>query len=74
MVGEGRGREKGIRIRHGQNQERSPKGQENEWKYAAEGHVGGGRHLESLRDLGCERLPGLNGRNLEMSSSGEMEP
>jgi hypothetical protein len=42
--------------------EGSPGGQEYEWKYAAVGGVGHeGGPLESPRNLGCERLPGLNG-------------
>ena len=40
---------------------RSPEGQENKWKCAAFGEGHRREHLESPRDLGCERLPGLNG-------------
>jgi hypothetical protein len=36
-VGEGNRREKGVRIRYGERQERSPEGEENEWKYGAAG-------------------------------------
>jgi hypothetical protein len=42
---------------------RSPEGQQNKWKYAALG-VGWGDTLESTRDLGGERLAGLNGSDL----------
>jgi hypothetical protein len=60
-MGEGRRREKGGRIRYGGRQERSPENQEHEWKYAAVGSWRWGEPLESPRDLGCERLPGLSG-------------
>ena len=40
----------------GRIQERSPEGQENEWKYVA---AGVGEALESSRYLGWRRLPGL---------------
>jgi len=57
-------------------QERSPEGQENEWKYAVLGRercVGGGA-LESTRHLGGERLSGLNGVTLaKISNNGERE-
>ena len=37
--------------------------------------VGAGEPLESLRDLGCERLPGLKWDDIaQMPNSGEMEP
>jgi hypothetical protein len=42
-------------------QERSPRGQENEWKYAAVWGIGLGEPLECPRLLNCERIPGLNG-------------
>jgi hypothetical protein len=59
-----RGREKGGRIRYGRRQERSPEGQENEWKYAALRGRGRGDPLERPRDMGYEWLPGLNGDDL----------
>ena len=55
---EGRGREKGGRIRYGgQRQERSPERQENEWKYAGGrgGEVGDGAKGTSRKSQG----PGL---------------
>ena len=59
-----RGTESGMGV--GRRQERSPECQENGWKYAAA--VGLGRWwwetLESLRNLGCKRFPGLNGGDL----------
>jgi hypothetical protein len=48
-------------------QERSQEGQENEWKHAAE-RGGGGDHLDSLRDLGYERLPELNEDDLSQNA------
>jgi len=42
------------RVRCKVRQERSPEGQENEWKYA---HTGVGVIIESPRDLGYKRLP-----------------
>ena len=54
-----KGKRKGGRIRYGGRQERKPKGQDNVWKYAA---------VESPRDLGCERLPGLNGDDLSQNA------
>ena len=56
----------GDRIMYA-GQERSPEGQQNEWKYATLGWGFGvqGECLESSRDLKCERLPGLNGGDLE---------
>ena len=59
-VGCGEGRKKGDRIRYGSRHERSPEGQENEWKYAEVGVRKQGESLEIPRELGCERLPGLN--------------
>jgi hypothetical protein len=56
----GERREKRARIRHGKRQERNPEGQGNESKYAKVGARGLGEPLESPRDMGCERLPGLN--------------
>jgi hypothetical protein len=44
-------------------QERSPEGQQNEWKYATSG---GGRWVDTLectRDLGGKRSSGLRGRD-----------
>ena len=58
---------RGIRkfsIRYRERQERDPEGQENEWKYAATESRRQGEPLESPRDLGCERLPGLNGDDI----------
>jgi hypothetical protein len=52
------------RIRYGGVQERSPKGQQNEWKYVASEDGRWEDTLESARDLGDERLSGLNGRDL----------
>ena len=48
-------------IRHGKKQERIQEGHETEWKSVAAGGRRQGEHLESSRDLGCERLSGLNG-------------
>jgi hypothetical protein len=47
----------------GRKQKKSPEDQENEWKYAAARDEGWGwnKTLESRRDLGRERLPGLSG-------------
>jgi hypothetical protein len=45
-------------------QERSPEGQENEWKYV----TSGGEPLESPRDLGGKRLSGLNGGDLSQNA------
>ena len=48
---------------------RNPEYQQNEWKSAAEGCGGwGGDSLGSPRDLGCERLPGLNGNDLRQNA------
>ena len=45
-------------------QERSPGGQENEWKQAA-ARVGSGGNLQKVPETwACERLPGLNGDDL----------
>jgi hypothetical protein len=61
-VGEGRGKEKRRgRNRYGERQEGCPEDQENESKYVVVGVRGQGQPLESPRDLGCERLSGLNG-------------
>ena len=45
-----RGRGRKRRITYGERQERSPEGQENEWKYAAAGRWGWGRwaHKDNL--------------------------
>jgi hypothetical protein len=48
------------RIRYGGRQDRSPEGQENEWKYAIVRGGGMGVFLKSPRELGWGRLPGLN--------------
>lgn len=56
---EGRGGEYGVRIKYrGGRQERSPEGQENEWKYAASRDRG--NHLERTRDPRGKRLSRLN--------------
>ena len=45
-----------------------PKGQENEWKYTAGvGWETGENSLESPRNLGCERLLGLNGDDISQN-------
>ena len=69
--------ENGGRNSHRERQERSPEGQEKEWKYLA----GRGREygmedpLESPRHLRCERLPRLNRVTLDkMPNSEKMEP
>ena len=56
-------------------QERSPEGQQSEWKYATLGAGGRkwGDSPESTRDLGSERLSGLGGTFDEMTNSGERE-
>jgi len=41
-------------------QEKSPEGQQNEWKYATFRGGRWGNHLESSRDMGSERLSGFN--------------
>jgi hypothetical protein len=52
---------RGLKVGHDQvwRQERSPEGLENEWKYALHWWVLHGP-LETPRDLGCERPPGLD--------------
>ena len=44
------------------------KNQENESKYAAVGARREEEPLESLRNLGCERLSGLNGDDIRQSA------
>ena len=51
-------------IRNWGRQERSPEGQQNEWKYATSGGRRWGDSLESSRDLGGVRLSGLKGRDI----------
>jgi hypothetical protein len=41
-----------------------PRGQQNEWKYAASECGRWGDPLGSTRDLGAERLSGINGSDL----------
>jgi hypothetical protein len=69
-VGEGRWRVKGKHNQvWGQREKgRSPKGQDNEWKYAASGGGRCGDPLEIPRDLGCEKLSGLNGGDLTQNA------
>ena len=69
LVGEGRGegKRKG-RIEYGERQEGYPQGQENELTYAAVAVRRQGKSLGSPRDLGCERLPGLNGDDISQIS------
>jgi hypothetical protein len=55
-------------IRYGERQEGCPEGQENESKYAVVGFSGQGGPLESPRDLGCKRLPGLNEDNINQNA------
>jgi hypothetical protein len=40
----------------------------NEWKYAALGKWRWGDPLENTRDVGCERLSGLNGDDLSQNA------
>ena len=47
--------------RYGVRQKVHPEGQKNESKYAMVGVMGQRKHLESPRNLGCERLPEFNG-------------
>jgi hypothetical protein len=54
------------RIRYGRRQERTQKGQENDWKYIAARGWGGA--IESPRDLGCSRLLGLSGDELSQNA------
>jgi hypothetical protein len=61
--GKGKGKRR-VRIRYGRRQERSPEGQENEWKHVTVGFGGQAKPLENPRDLGCERLSGLRGDDL----------
>ena len=42
----------GVRIRHGERQERSTEGQKNEWKDVAEGSCGWENSLGNPRDQG----------------------
>ena len=51
---------KGSGSGMGGKQERSPEGQENKWKHAADRVWVWGESLESPRDLGWGRLSGLN--------------
>jgi hypothetical protein len=61
------GMERGSGKGWGWKQERRPEGQENDWNMQLLGVRWG--------DLGCERLPGLNGGDLSrIPNSGEREP
>jgi hypothetical protein len=59
-VGEGRGRRKGERDQVSGGQEKSPEGQQNEWKYEILGCVWD--LLEYNRVLGDERCSAIKGR------------
>jgi hypothetical protein len=48
----------------GRGQERSPEGQENEWKWAALETWNWGEPLESTRELGGEILSGIIGGDI----------
>jgi hypothetical protein len=49
-------------------QEKSPEGQNNEWKYLPSGNGRWGVPLDSLKDLGCKSLSGLNEGNLSQNT------
>jgi hypothetical protein len=60
---------KGNRIMYDVGrQERTPESQQNEWKYAASESGRCGDPLESTRDLGSERLSGLNEHDLRRNA------
>jgi hypothetical protein len=63
-----------VEVRIGRGKERAgsgmrcPEGQENGLKYAAVGIRGQSEPLESPRDLGYGRLPGLNGYDISQNA------
>jgi hypothetical protein len=73
---EGKGRKgtgAGIGVGWGGRQDRSPEGQQNEWKQATSGSRRWGNPPESTSDLEGERLSGLKGTLDEMPNGGERE-
>ena len=48
----------------GREQDRSPEGQQNQWKQAASKYGRLEDPLENTRDVGAERLWGLKGRDI----------